>query len=260
MVINTSARKAVPSSGLRTAETTNHVAQFASPQQGGLYVCILELDRRLRKILNIAEFSDRRDCVLRFAHVRSQKHVRLGDGSEIRKGDQIIELHFWNEHLSLRRDLGRSLGSAAALRRRLRISLELLGERLTTDFRVDDIRALHARIVLNLQGREDKLIAIARHYGFVYASSIPCLTQRCHDLFENLLIYSLIWAFNRPLLRKSVGRLSRADLWMSRNQFLTLYGPPLRKGALASENRPYLRREGGAPTEGFVATSESSAR
>ena len=156
----------------------------------------------------------------------------------------MIELHFWNEHVSTHPSTARSLGNAVALRRRLRISLELLGERMAADHRYDEIRAIHARIVLNLHGREGKLISVAQRYGFEHGPSIPSGVQRCHDLLENLLIYGLIWAFNRPLLRQSVGRLNRADLWMSRSRFLALYGRPLLEESRPSQGNSRVRREG----------------
>src|SRR5260370_40664511 len=54
--------------------------------------------------------------------------VAMSDGTRIREGELIGELHLWNEHIPRYSEHGPDLGWAADMRRRILLSLRLLAQ------------------------------------------------------------------------------------------------------------------------------------
>jgi hypothetical protein len=84
------------------------------------------LDRALRSLLGIIEFCDSDLCILRIAFRRARSDIDFGNGARINKSDELIELHFWNEHLPSVRDCQSPFGWAVRFRSQMRTSLDLL--------------------------------------------------------------------------------------------------------------------------------------
>ena len=97
-----------------------HLEAFA---RSGVYF----LDRMLRSVLGIIEFCDSDLCILRIRFRRARSDMDLGEGTRINKSEELIELHFWNEHLPSVRDFQSPFGWAVRFRARMRNSLGLLG-------------------------------------------------------------------------------------------------------------------------------------
>lgn len=77
-----------------------------------LALAVRNLDRVLRSVLGIVEFFDSPTCILRIAFLQAPLDLELPDGTRIKKSDELVELHFWNEHLPRVQDCGSPFGWA----------------------------------------------------------------------------------------------------------------------------------------------------
>jgi hypothetical protein len=84
------------------------------------------IDRALRRIYGIREFEREDDGLLRIAICRAQRELILSDGIRIRRGDSVVDLHIWNEHLPCFPATVRDFGWAARVRRQALSSLDRL--------------------------------------------------------------------------------------------------------------------------------------
>lgn len=184
-------------------------------------VSIKVLDRILRHLLGIQEFSREPGCILRYSRTRSRMGVTLPRGEIVRSGDPILELHFWNERLGTD---SRPRSSPTALRSALRQSLALLAEQLQSDEHFADIKAVHATLA-RIPSRSCHI-----HHPFGCTVNIePCSTsRRTHDFLENFLIHSLRWAFNPRQVKQRSFRLSRLELWISVSDLKARFSDPMR--------------------------------
>jgi hypothetical protein len=57
------------------------------------------LDRWLQRLQGIFEYSHKPDCFFRISFNRLRTEVVLSDGTVGRPGDQVVELHLWNERI-----------------------------------------------------------------------------------------------------------------------------------------------------------------
>lgn len=181
---------------------------------------VRSLDLTLRLLLGIREFSRRSDCILRVAETRADSPVLLPDGSVVSKGAPVLELHLWNEHLVHCLGPHGLFGWSLCLERRIRLSLMLLAEYVSTHQVEPEYQAVCARFSMSLD-RADRLI---RRLGFSVHYPARTASQEFHDGLDRLLNTSLTWTF-RPFGLQPTKRLPRhAELWMSKADFVRLYG------------------------------------
>lgn len=189
---------------------------------GVLRKSVLLLDGLLRHVMRIHEFSANPTCLLRIAITRTRNTPKLLEHVTIRPSDQIIDLHFWNEHFE-----SLLTGRAPCIRgrlvyRHLQNSMTLLAAYLLTHPEIS-AQTIHARVAMPLGGRFAKFKLLAESYGFkVTVSPVRGMT-RVHDFFEGFLIRALLWAFNPGPAKRRRLQLCRADLWMDRNTLLRRY-------------------------------------
>lgn len=178
------------------------------------------LDRALRSLLGIIEFCDSDLCILRIAFRRARSDIDLGNGARTNKSDELIELHFWNEHLPSVRDCQSPFGWAVRFRSQMRTSLDLLAAYSERDPKLQNATVFFARLVLPLDGRWPKGVCVADDFGFAVIQPPRTLTQRFHDALENVLIHALVWAFRPRKIRRRRAALERAHWWISRKDLL----------------------------------------
>jgi hypothetical protein len=86
--------------GLAHGETGLDQVTGDAGLDGALRRPIRLLDRVLRCLQRIAEYSRHPHCLLRIAHGRADREVRLADGHIIRRSAGLLDLHLWNERLA----------------------------------------------------------------------------------------------------------------------------------------------------------------
>lgn len=181
---------------------------------------VRNLDRALRSMLGIVEFCDCTICILRIAFRRARLELELPDGTRIKKSDELVELHFWNEHLPSVKDCGSPFGWAVRFRSQMRLSLDLLATHAAENPDFRNVKAFYARMVLPIDGRWDKCTSVAKDLGFDLRRLPRGPLERMHDSLENLLIYALVWAFHPGKLQRRRAKLERVHWWISRKDLM----------------------------------------
>jgi YkoP-like protein len=185
------------------------------------------LDYGLRRLQGIEEYSRREDCIFRIALARASEEIRLADGTHVRRGEPVGELHYWNEHVP-RLDEGRpALAWALAADRAVRRSLEALAEFVEAEPRFRGVQAFGG-VMCGLPVRgAPSLATTGRRYGFEAGPADPPrgLAGRLHRAGEDILIRLLAWAYNPSSLRGGAAP-ARCKVWISRKGLLARYGRP----------------------------------
>jgi len=180
------------------------------------------LDRLLRHLHGIFEYSDDPGCLFRVRVVAASATLCLGD-VEIPRGTRVAELHFWNEHMPRIPASGPDVAWATQLKRRYMASCRSLAECIQRDPRMAGVAAVSAQTVLfglvGSRGAE----RLPQRLGFIV---LPCRSQlgRFGDFWLNIYTWWLMEAFNPGSLRhRRLLRLRRTQVWMPISEFLGRY-------------------------------------
>jgi hypothetical protein len=190
---------------------------------GAVQTAIFQLDRVLRRWQRIYEFCQADDCLLRIAKGRANKRIVLPNGSEIRPGDEVLEIHWWNEHVARLVADRPALARAKCLLRLVERSFEQLSKYLATAPEAQCVKFIHGNAVLPMRNRRNELATRVRQYGFWVVHSESGYLERVHDFFEQYLVWALLWAFHHHKPEMKNHTLRRVDLWTTRAEFLEHY-------------------------------------
>ena len=193
--------------------------------------CVLLLDALLRRASHYIELADHPDCLFRFQVKPSPRGRVLADGTQVMPGDPIIQLHLWNEHIPPMPEEGPDLAWAQTFYRRLRKSLRLLAQHVTTSSQLGEVKALYGRIFVDLGGR-DPAVLMLRRLGFEF-ERVPdpvSMWARVERFFVTLYAGWLVWAYNPGSLKtKSIWEKDLVEVWMSRTRLLAMHGETTRR-------------------------------
>ncbi len=176
--------------------------------------------------MGIFEFSRDPECIARLAFSKAKGSFALPDGTLVSRGEVLAELHLWNERMPQLPASGPTVGWALGMRRKIIRSLQELSALAAVDPRFKNIRVFHGGT--SFTGRSDlgdalTATGLAERLGFSVALHGRSYSS-LHDLIENLYYMALVWAFNPNSLRaKGLRRLSRVDLYMTRDTLINRY-------------------------------------
>jgi len=183
------------------------------------------LDGLLRRACSVVEFCDDLQCLLRVQLARCPRPLRLSDGTEVRRGESVLMLHLWNEHVPPIGPAGPDLLWAAGVHWRLIRSLRHVAALVATDPQLAKVQAVGGVTVLFPLDDDGSPARLMRRLGFDVVPRPLGLLGRFGQFWENLYAWALMWAFNAPSLhRKQLLRLQRTEVWMSRQRLLERYG------------------------------------
>lgn len=186
---------------------------------------VMALDRWLRRRYAIREYSDRSDCLFRYRIAAAAEPAALSDGTVLRPGDAVLELHFWNEHFPPFGPGGPDLAWARQVRRSLENSLRELAAFLARHPELDHLPALRGLVALGSAGQAAQLLRLCLRLGFEpVPAPAPGPLARLHRLGENMLIVLLVLALNRRALAPALLRRTRTLVYMPRSVLLRCYG------------------------------------
>ena len=192
--------------------------EFSAPRAlagGWLERAVFSLDRLLRARLGIYEYSNNPQCVFRIGLARAEQPFPLPDGSVIRAGDEILELHLWNEHIPAMGHEGPTLAWARQVRAALSASFVELARYLEQHPELRHVRAICGDMHLSTRQQRDQLARIVARYGFIVVDS-RTRPGALHRLGKPILIALLVLATNPAALRSAILRRQHTRLLLPR--------------------------------------------
>ncbi len=180
----------------------------------------------LRQRHGIHEFTDDEECVFRVSLGAAASAVALSDGTRLRAGDPVLQLHFWNEHLPLMPDRGPSTGWAAVMQRRMRMSLAAVARYLERERSLDAVNALHGAPPFGSRLGAAQVARTARRFCFdvIDPEVSGEWRERLYVVLDSMLLWGLAYTFNPGRLKTKGVLRHRHQLWISRRRLLSRYG------------------------------------
>jgi ceramide glucosyltransferase len=208
---------------------------------GEQYPALLErgirsLDVLLRRVHHVYEFSNDEECLLRLAISVSDRDLTLSDGTRVRQGERIGEIHLWNEHIPLMPKDGPDLAWGLTFQRRARRSLRELAAYIQSEPQFQGIQAFRGETSFASRDLMELMAGMAERWGFevVNPDHSDGFWQRFADFWRNVYVVGLIWAFNPGSLKsKNLWGLKRGQLWISRGVLINNYGAKKKSHDLA---------------------------
>jgi hypothetical protein len=190
---------------------------------------VFALDERLRRRHAVFDYSDREDCILRIQFDRADGHFVLSDGTCLKPGDRLINIHLWNEHIPAMGANGATIGWARHIARLLDGSLLELTRYLAAHPALDDVAALRSVMNLARVEQNQQLERTAGRYGFEPIAEIGKSTfgRRLHQAGDNLLCLMFVLARNPAAARLDVLLRGRSQIFLPRSVLDRRYRPRL---------------------------------
>lgn len=185
---------------------------------------VFSLDRWLRRRHGVYEFTTKRECILRAERGLAEESLLLADGVRVRRGDPVLKVHLWNEHMPAMGQEGPTIAWARRASRALDASLRELARHVAQSRDLDAVAAICADMRLAPAKQNAQLARIVARYGFEAAKDSrvgrPGPLRR---MGENLLMMLLVLATNPIAFRTAVLRRDHARVIISRAKLLRLY-------------------------------------
>jgi len=179
------------------------------------------VDAFLRHAMRIEPFCADPHCVIRVRLVDAARAVRLADGTVIRQGDHVGELHFWNEQLPRIPLSGPGIAWAVAMRRAYAYSLAQLARHVDERGEFPEFDAFCAAIAFaGPWSRAAKVARAAARNGFELIDPKPSLIADLAAIANGIFILCLIRAFNRAGLHRLRVTRRRYEIWISKPRLI----------------------------------------
>ncbi|HCW52121.1 MAG TPA: hypothetical protein DGR79_08715 [Clostridiales bacterium] len=204
------------------------------------------LDFLLRRACGIREFTRDPDCILRLSVGRCGRDLVLSDGTTVRRGEPVGDLHLWNERVPSMPPGGPDLAWGLAFGRRMRRSLALLARAVEDDPKLRRLKAFRAAGSVMGSALPRAVAALAARLGFdvVEPEGPRGPWPRFVEFWENAYALALVWAFNPPSFEaKALMGLRRVQLWISRDRLIDTHAGP----GEPPQREPESRRRGPEP-------------
>ncbi|HVS77573.1 MAG TPA: hypothetical protein VHE11_11605 [Steroidobacteraceae bacterium] len=187
---------------------------------------VFSLDRWLRRWHGIYEFTAHRDCLFRAERCVAEETLLLSDGVRVRRGDPLLKVHLWNEHMPAMGQDGPTVAWARRASRGIETSLRELARHVAQCDDFDAVVAVCADMRLATARQSAQLARIVSRYGFEAAKNSRVGRPGLPRLIgENILMVLLVLATNPIAFRAAVLRRGHARIIMSRAKLLRLYRP-----------------------------------
>jgi hypothetical protein len=206
---------------------TSALRQNRSPRRHPWVAAVIDkIDKALRRRIGVTEYTQSRDCLCRMQITRSADDLLLRDGTRVRPGDRIINLHFWTEQVPLIPAAGPTFAWARHISRIFESSLQELAHHLAARADVEDIAAIRVSMALGSAARSDQVSRVLSRFGFEPAprQEEPSMGERIHRYGENILISLMVLAHNPITIRSDTLKRDRVALYLSRRTLERRYG------------------------------------
>lgn len=184
------------------------------------------VDFLLRQRQGIQEFTDDEECLFRISLDTASRTVTLSDGTVVRDGDPILNLHFWNEHVPPMPSVGPSAAWATLMKRRLHRSLAMVAHHVERERQLDSVQAIHGAPPFASRLGAVQMVRTGQRFGCDVIDPGEPLEwrERIHAVFDSMLLWGLAYTFNPAGLKTKSLLRHRHQLWISRRTLLLRYG------------------------------------
>jgi hypothetical protein len=191
-----------------------------------LEAMVAALDDRLRLRHGVIEYTNSSECLFRIQLITSNESYVLSDGTCIRRGDRVANLHVWNEQFPCFAGKGPTLAWARRVNQAFELSLRELAGFLDGRRDLDGVVAICANMSLEPAERSAQLVRFVGRFGFeqIAATSSRSFRQQMHWFGENILISMMVLARNAAALRADILRRDRTLVFLSRRELRRRYG------------------------------------
>ncbi|MGH7023335.1 MAG: YkoP family protein [Caulobacteraceae bacterium] len=181
---------------------------------------VLELDEHLRRSAHVFEYSESADCLFRIRIGQSPETFTLSDGVEIGRGDPIVDLHLWNEHIPPIERRDGAMAWASRVDRAVTHSLRELIAYLDGHREFDRIQVVCADMGLGTADRTGRLLNLCRKVGLERVAVWRHVTpvEHVNRAGQNMLGLLLTLAVNPRAARPAVLARDRALVAISRDE------------------------------------------
>jgi hypothetical protein len=131
-----------------------------------LEAMVAALDDRLRVRHGVIEYTNSPECLFRIQLAASNDDYVLSDGTCIRAGDRVVNLHVWNEQFPYFTGKGPTLAWARRVNQAFEISLRELAGFLDARSDLDDVIAICANMTFQPVERSAQLTRFVSRFGF----------------------------------------------------------------------------------------------
>ncbi len=193
---------------------------------------VFAVDAILRQRHQVFEFTADPACIFRAQLTCAERALDLADGTRIRPGDRVLNLHYWNEQIPRVPPAGPTIGYARQFCRQMDLSLRELARHCAAHRELDDVVAIAANVAQGTRRQRDQLTYIMRRYGFAPAAALePAPSEaKLRRLSENLFIAVMVMARNPVVLRMDTLWRDRTELFLSRTTLAARFGGAARCG------------------------------
>jgi hypothetical protein len=182
------------------------------------------LDRLLRYVMRIREFCADRTCIIRVAIVKASALVALSDGTRLRPGDLVGELHLWNEQLPQLPWRGGGLAWALALRRQFARSFAQLAQHAERDPIFASVEAFRGAMTFSGSvRRRAKVARVVSAFGFEIVG-MEVHSSRVRRMLDGIFMFFLIHTYNPACVKHGALTRRRYELWISKRSLIERYG------------------------------------
>jgi hypothetical protein len=184
---------------------------------------VVPLDRLLRSRFKVFEFSDEPDCLFRARFAAAEQDIELPDG-RVSAGDQVLELHFWNEHFPPVPADGPDMKWAVNGSKKVVKTCRLLAQRLQDDPKMATVHAIGGTTPLFKAGGGSGWEKIFTRLGFVIWPHVNPAGAFA-EFWENFYAWMVMRSFHVGSSETpKLGAIERTDFWMSRDEFVSRHG------------------------------------
>ncbi len=204
-------------------------------------------DRGICALRGVFAYDPDPECILRIQVEKSTHFVDLPGGA-LHKGDPIIHLHLWNEHMPPMPLSGQDLAWANRTWRQFSASLERLARAVECSPRLAKARALGgAQSLFTLQGGPSSGARLMRRVGFTVVPYYKPWGD-FGEWIENTYSWWLMWAYNPGSMRSRDYRgVERTEIWMSIPELLRRFGSGREAVKPVSRREPLEVNKSGSP-------------
>jgi hypothetical protein len=187
---------------------------------------VFSLDRWLRRWHGVYEFTAHRECLFRAERCLAEETLLLSDGVWVHRGDPLLKVHLWNEHVPAMGQKGPTVAWARRASRAVETSLRELARHVAQCADLDAVVAVCADMRLATAKQSAQLTRIVSRFGFEPVKDSRVGRPGFLRLIgENILMGMLVLATNPIAFRAAILRRDHARVILSRTKLLRLYRP-----------------------------------